>query len=186
MVTNKRETSGRKLDPDLVAAARMEPDADQAFFPFGQTVEFQTGLFYTAPLTFYHKDLVLLAVFPQKVLPVAAFGRGAVDHGHVFLDHGAFLNGFGEGSGGLLGAGVDHHTAHVFIQPVNGEDVPAKAFLQSGRNFRFGIQAYRLDADDDLFVGIKNFHGCTSGICVSSSIPQRREKSKERLREIGI
>ena len=186
MIAHQGEPPGGKLDPDLVAAARAEPDAHEAFLPFGQTAKFQPGLFYTAPLTFYHEDLVLLAVLPQKVLPVAAFGRGAVDHGHVFLDHGAFLYGFGEGSGGLLGAGIDHHTAHVFIQPVNGEDVAAKAFLQSGRNFRFGIQAHRLDADDDLLVGIKNFHGCTSGICVSSSIPQRREKSKERLREIGI
>ena len=154
MVTNKRETSGRKLDPDLVAAARVEPDADQAGFSGSQPGKFQPGLFHAAPLTFYHEDLVLLAVLPQKVLPDAAFGRGAVDHGHVFLDHGAFLYGSGEGSGGLFGAGIDHHTAHVFIQPMNGEDVAAKVFLQSGRNFRFGIQAHRLDADDDLLVGI--------------------------------
>ena len=35
VVAYQRETPAGKLDPDLMAAAGMEPDVDQGFFSFG-------------------------------------------------------------------------------------------------------------------------------------------------------
>ena len=110
-----------------------------------------------APVT--HENLVLFAVFPQKVFPVAAFRGRAVDQGHVFFDHAAFLDGFGQGSGGLFGAGIDHDAAHVFVQAVDGEDLAAQGFFQRGGNVGFRIKSHGLDADGDITVGKKNFHG---------------------------
>ena len=65
MVANQREPPAGKLYPDLMAAAGVEPDADQTGFPLGQAAKFQPGLFNAAPLTFYHENLVFLAVLPQ-------------------------------------------------------------------------------------------------------------------------
>ena len=115
MVAHQRESPAGKLDPDLVTSAGMEPHADQTGFACGKPLEFQPCLFYATPLTLHHKDFVLFAVLPKQVFPVAAFRRGAVDHSHIFLHHGAFLHCFGQGCGGLLCPGVYHHTAHIFI-----------------------------------------------------------------------
>ena len=65
MIAYQRESAAGELDPDLVAAASMEPDADQTFFTGCQTGKFQSGFFDPAPLAFYHKDLILFAVFPE-------------------------------------------------------------------------------------------------------------------------
>ena len=98
-----------------MTAAGMQPDADQGGFAFGKPLKFQPGLFDTPALFFNHKDLVLGAVLEEKVRPVAIFWRGPVDQGDVFLHHGAFLNSFAQGCGRLLGAGKDHHAAHILI-----------------------------------------------------------------------
>ena len=184
VVSGQRKAPGSELDPDLVAAAGMEPDADQAFIPGGEPPEFQPGFFHAAPLPVHDKDLVAPAVLPQKVFPVAGFRRSAVDQGHILLHHGALLHSLGQLSGSLFGPGVDHEAADIFVQTVDGEDLAAEAFLQGGGEFVLGIQAHRLDADKKLLVGIENVHGMTSGRSVFSSIPQTGEKSKERLREI--
>ena len=81
-----------------------------------------------------------------------------MNHGHIFLHHGAFLDGFGQGCGGLLCPGVYHHTAHILIQSVNGENFAAQLLFQSIRYLGFGIQSHGLDTDGDIFIRIQNFH----------------------------
>ena len=91
MVTNQRESPTGKLDPDLVAAPSMESYMDQTGFSGGKPLEFQPGLLNAGPLALYHKDLILPAVLPEKVFPVALSRRSAMDHGYVFFHHGSFL-----------------------------------------------------------------------------------------------
>ena len=81
-----------------------------------------------------------------------------MDHCHVFLHHRPFLDGFGKGSGRLLGAGVNHDAAYVFIQPVDGKNLTSQLFFQCRRDLRLGVQSHALDTYDDLFVGIENVH----------------------------
>jgi hypothetical protein len=81
-----------------------------------------------------------------------------VDKGNIFFYHRAILNGFGKGGSSGLCAGKDHHTAHVFIQTVNGETFAAQLPDQFSRNFLLGIQSDWFDAYGDLLVRIENFH----------------------------
>lgn len=128
MVTNQGKAPAGELDSNLMAAAGMETDADKAFFSCSQTNKFQSGFFDPTTLALHHKDFVFLTIFPQQVLPVTFFRWRTVDHGHIFLYHGAFLNCFGELGGSLLCAGKDHNTAYILIQPVDGKYFAAKLF----------------------------------------------------------
>jgi len=143
VISHQGEAAAGELHPNLVAAACMEADADKAGLAFGQPFVFQPGLLYAASLPFYHKNLVLFAVLPQKILPVAAFRGCSMDHSHVFLYHGPLLDGFGKGSGRLLGAGIDHDAAHIQIQPVDGIDLTAKLLLQCFGDTGFRVQSHR-------------------------------------------
>ena len=133
-----------------MTAAGVEPDVDQAGIAVGAPLEFQTGIFHALALFFDGEDLVLAAVLEEEILPVAAFRGRAVDHGHIFLHHRAFLYRLAEGGGGLLGAGVDHNTAHVQIQPVDGEDLA----FQCGGDFVLRVHAHRLDDHIQVTVSI--------------------------------
>ena len=62
-----------------------------------------------------------------------------MDQGHIFLDHGSLLNGFAQGRGSLLCPGEDHHAAHVFVQPVDGETFAAQLLHQRCRDFMFRV-----------------------------------------------
>ena len=64
-VTYQGEATAGKLHPDLVGTAGMEPNPDQGGFPGRQPGKFQSGSLYTGPLTLYHKNLVLSAVFEE-------------------------------------------------------------------------------------------------------------------------
>ena len=91
MVTNQRKTPAGKLDPDLMAPSSVEPDMNQTGFSGGNPPEFQPGFLNAGPLALYHKDLILPAVLPEQVFPVALFRRSAMDHGYVFFHHSSFL-----------------------------------------------------------------------------------------------
>ena len=157
VVAHQGEAPAGELDPDLVAAAGMEPDADQTGFSGRQTGKFQPGVFHALAFFFHGEDLVFPAVLEEEILPVAAFRRCAVDHGHIFLDHSAFLDGLTQGRGGLFGTGVDHDAAHVQVQPVNGEYFAPQGFLQRSRNAHFGIQPHGLDDHGNIPVRIQQF-----------------------------
>ena len=159
MVAYQGEATAGKLHPDLMAAAGVEPDANQGGVGVRQASVFQAGIFDPLALFFDGEDLVFAAVFEEKILPVTGLRGGAVKQGHVFLDHGSLLDGLGQLGGGLLCAGVDHDAADVFVQPVDGENVAAEGFLQGGGEFGFSVQPCGLDADDEVFVGIENVHG---------------------------
>ena len=171
MVTHQRKSTTGELHPDLMTSAGVKAHMHQTGFPFRQPLEFQPCLLYTAPLTFYHKNLVLFAVLPQKIFPVTGFRRGTMHHGHIFLDHGTFLDGFGKGGSCLLFPGIDHDTAHIFIQPVDGENLSAKLCNQPGGNLCLGIQPHRLDTDSNVGIGKQNFHSMPSFVFLTHSIP---------------
>ena len=82
-----------------------------------------------------------------------------MNQSHIFLDELAFLNGLRQAGGSGLGAGENHYSAYVFVQPVYRVDFTAQGFLQSGGHLNFGIQPHRLDAQDNVPVGKENFHG---------------------------
>ena len=84
-----------------------------------------------------------------------------MDTGYIFLDHLAFLDQPGEMGGSFLGPGIDHDTANIFVQSVEGIEIASQQFLQPGRYFLFGIQPYRFEANSNFFIGIKNFHPIT-------------------------
>ena len=94
MVAHQRIAPAGKLHPDLMAAPGVQADADQTGFSGSQTPIFKPCFLNTAPLAFYHKNLVLSGILPQKILPGAIFWGCAVDHGHIFFDHCPILNGF--------------------------------------------------------------------------------------------
>ena len=73
--------------------------------------------------------------------------------------------------------GVDHDTAHIFIQPVDGENISAQLLLQRGGYLRLGVHSHRLDADGDAFIRIENFHTKLL-ICIFFSIPQTSQFRK--------
>ena len=158
MVAHQGEPPAGELDPDLVAPSGVEPDADQAFFALGQPAEFQPGVLDTLALLLHGEDLVLPAVLEEEILPVAGLRGRAVDHGNIFLHHGTLLDGLGEGCSGVFVPGKHHDAAHVFIQPVDGEDLTAQLFFQGGGDLCFRIQAHGLDADRQIAVGIQQFH----------------------------
>ena len=137
VVAHQGEAPGGELDPDLMAPSGMEPHMNEAGFSRRQTGKFQPGFFYSGTLALDCENLILLAVFPEEVLPVPFFRGRSMNHGHIFLDHGALLYSLGQGSGRLLCSGEDHDTAHIFIQPVNGENFTAQDFLQCSGNFHF-------------------------------------------------
>ena len=100
----------------------------------------------------------------------------------ILLDHCTLLNGFGEGGGSLPGAGIDHDTAHIFVQTVDGEEFAAQLLLQRGGDFGLRVQPHGLDTDGQLPVIIENFH-CGSFLNVNdsfiSSISYHRGKIKK-------
>ena len=108
VVTHQGEAPAGKLHPDLMAAARMQPDGHKRMISCRQTPKFQPCRFYAGSLLFHHEDLVLPAVLKQKILPVTAFRRCTVNHGHILLDHLAILDDFGQPGGSGLIAGIDH------------------------------------------------------------------------------
>ena len=79
--------------------------------------------------------------------------------GHVFLHHGSLLNGPAQPGGGLTGSGVDHAAAHMLVQPVDGENRPAQSGGDLPGQLLFRVQPHGLEADGDLPVGVKKFHG---------------------------
>ena len=158
VVTHQGESAARKLDPNLVGTARMEADVDQAGVTIGEAVKLQTGVFDTFSFLLHGENLVLSAVLEEKILPIAIFWGRSMDHGHIFFDHLALLDCLGQSCRGLFGSGEDHDAAHVFIQPVDGENLAPKGLFQFGGNLCFGIQAHRLDANRQVPVGIKNVH----------------------------
>ena len=81
-----------------------------------------------------------------------------MDHGHVFFDHLALLDGLGQCCCSLLGPGKNHHTAHIFIQPMDGENLATQGLFQFSGDLCFGVQAHGLDAHRQVPVGIKNVH----------------------------
>ena len=85
-----------------------------------------------------------------------------MNHGYVFLYHSAVLHCLGQGGGSLFCAGVNHDAAHIFVKPVDGENLPAQRFFQLCGNLRFGIQSNGLDADGQIFIVKQNFHSGAS------------------------
>ena len=61
MVAHQGEAPGGKLDSDLVAAAGVQPDADQAFFSGSQGLKLQSGFFDTLSLFLDNKNLIFEA-----------------------------------------------------------------------------------------------------------------------------
>ena len=153
MIAHQGESPGGELDPDLMAPSGMEPDPHKTLFALCQPGELEPGCLDAAPLALDHEDLVPLAVLPEKIFPVPGLGRGAVDHCHIFFYHRAFLHRFGQLCSRLLCPGEDHNAAHILVQPMDGENLAPKLFLQGGGKFMLGIKPHRLDADDDLLVG---------------------------------
>ena len=95
MVANQGETPGRKLHPNLVTPAGVEPDTNKGVFSDRQPLKLQSRFFDAAPHPLDNVYFVLVGILPQKVLPVAGFRGRAVNHGNVFFYHGAFLHSFG-------------------------------------------------------------------------------------------
>ena len=92
---------------------------------------------HTSPGLFDHKHLVFPAVLKKKIRPDIPVLRCAMDLCHIFFDHLPFLDGLGQSGGSGFGAGVHHHTAHIFIQPVQREDLSTQAFFQRLGNLGF-------------------------------------------------
>ena len=66
MVTHERKTMAGKLYPDLMAAAGVQPDTHQTFFPGAEGFELQPGFFYASAFFFDNENLVFAAVLEQK------------------------------------------------------------------------------------------------------------------------
>ena len=150
MVTHQRISPAGKLDTDLVAAARMQPHPDQGPLPCGQAGEFQPGRLHACTLLIDHEYLILPTVLKQQILPIAGFRWCTVDHSHVLLDHAPLLDLPGKARSSLLGAGIDHDAAYIFIQPVQGIDLVP----QQCRHFMFRVNPHRFDTDHDLRIRI--------------------------------
>ena len=165
MVAHQRKFSAGELYPNLVTAAGVQADAHQGGFSGGQTLEFQPGLFYTPAFPVDHVHLVLPAVLPQQVFPVPGFRGTAMHQGHIFFDHRPLLYRPAQSRGSLTGLGIDHNAAHVFVQTVNGEYFTT----QGGGDIEFRVHSHRLDAYDDVFITIQQFHSPRS---FPESIPQ--------------
>ena len=89
-------------------------------------------MFNTFALFSYHKNLVFSTVFEKIIFPIGYFGWCPVDHGYIFLNHLTILYSLAQSSSGRFCAGIDHHTTHIFIQPVDGENLTADDFFQCG------------------------------------------------------
>ena len=165
MVSHQREAPAGKLYTDLVAAAGMKPDLYKAGFTGRQCGKFQTGFFDTLSFLPDDKNLVFCTVLKKKIFPVAGFRRSAMYYSNIFFYHGAFLNRFAQGGGRDFCPGVNHDTAYIFVQTVDGINLTTQKFFQSSGNFRFGVQPYRFDTDCKIPVGIENFHMYYLGIC---------------------
>ena len=166
VVADQGKAPAGELGTNLMAAAGMEPDVDQRGFAFCQPLEFQPGVFNTFSHPLDYEYLVFAAVFPQKILPIAGLGRGAVDQTAVFFYHSAVLDGFGQPGCGSFCSGIDHNTAHIQVQSVKREYLTAQFFSEQGRERIvpiLGADANRLDADNDFFILIKDFHYILSG-----------------------
>ena len=129
MVTHQREATAGELDPDLMAAAGVQPDGNEGSITLGETPKFQPCGFDTGSLLFYNKNLVFTTVFEEKILPIAGLRGCAVDKGHVFFDHSAVLDGFAQSGGSGFCAGVDHDAANIFVQPVQRKDLSTEVFF---------------------------------------------------------
>ena len=128
-----------------------------------QPGEFQTGFFYALTLFFDHKDLILSAVFEKKIHPCGICRGRSMNHGPVLFYHSTLLHGFGQGGSGLLGSGVDHHTAHIQIQPVDGKNLSAQRIPeQLGHTAGAVLRAdtHGLDGNGKILVGIQDVHKC--------------------------
>ena len=158
MIAHQREPPAGKLHPNLMAAPGMQADAHKTHFSGTQTLKFQMCVLHTLAFGFDHKNLVLTAVLEEKIRPVAPFRGCTVNHGNIFLDETSVLHGLAQSGSGGLGAGIDHHTTHVFVQTVDREDLSAQLFFQRSGEFHLRIQPYRLDAGHKTAVSIQNFH----------------------------
>lgn len=158
MIAHQGKSPTCELNSDLMAPTCMQAHMDEGGFSLGQPLEFKSGLFYSFSLPFHHKNLIFPAVFPQKIRPIATFGWRTVNHGHVFLDHGSLLHRPTQGGSRLLRAGIDHDTAHVFIQTMDRKHLPAQFFPQCRRHFLLRVKTNRLDADYYSPIGKKYLH----------------------------
>ena len=82
-----------------------------------------------------------------------------MNQSHIFFYHCAILDGFTERGCGLFGAGKDHDTTDILIQPVDGEELAPQLLSQGCGNIMLRIQPYGFDENGDLLIGIENLHG---------------------------
>ena len=158
VVAHQGEAPGCELDPDLVAAARVEPDVQQGGGAVGQPDVFQAGLFPALPLLFHHEDLVLPAVLEEKILQNAALRGRAVDQTAVLLHELSLLDQLRKLRRRRFCPGVDHHAPHIQVQTVNGENFAPQRFGNQSGDLVLRVHAHGLDDDRQFTVGIDDIH----------------------------
>ena len=62
-----------------------------------------------------------------------------MDKRHIFLDHFAALDQSREFGGGRFDASIDHNTAHVLVQTMQGEDLTTKLLSQQIGDFMLRV-----------------------------------------------
>lgn len=162
-VPGKGHFPGGKLDADLVGAAGMQADPDQAQDTFRLLRGFQQGPFAggflnSFALFIHHKGFIGTGIMIQKIGEgTGRRFRYAGDHGEVFLEDKILLKELLQGGTGLRGAGEDAGAAGGLVQPVNRQHGKAllrgKHIRQAGR---FGQDANRLFTDDQRLILIQN------------------------------
>ena len=86
MIAYQGEAPAGKLDPDLVTSAGVQPDAYYGCFSTLKPGKLQPRVFHTGALPLDNKDLILAAVFKQKILPITAFRYSSVYLRYIFFD----------------------------------------------------------------------------------------------------
>lgn len=130
VVAHQRIPSGGKLYPDLVAPPRMQANADETAPPAERRVNSSRAFLTPDRSRFTTYTLFFRLSFHRRSSQSPDSGK-PMNHGYVFLYHSAVLHCLGQGGGSLFCAGVNHDAAHIFVKPVDGENLPAQRFFSS-------------------------------------------------------
>ena len=63
MVTHQGESTAGELNPDLMASAGVQSDADQTFFSCSESTEFQPCFFNATPFPLHNKYFIFKFIF---------------------------------------------------------------------------------------------------------------------------
>ena len=81
-----------------------------------------------------------------------------MDQGQVFFFQGPIRYGFAQECGGRLRPGINHEAPNALIQPMDGENFPAKLLLQSLRHVLLRVHPRLFPADHNAGVQVNQFH----------------------------